>query len=139
MLTNPNNLWYTDLFTIYRAVPVTNPDTKSTTFTRTAIVSNVPGRIYQSSNPATRMSQTRSTYTPKDMLACDPSVDIKPGDEIVVIRGAKLAGTDGREEKYFAGQATDYYEPFGGVIPGLRHKQVMLSTERGANEPIPTM
>lgn len=118
-------LWYSDSADIYRTSNfiIGNIDKK----TRQLIQSNIPCRIFRSSKPATKMTTTASEYTPFDSLACETSVDIRAGDEIIVSRGINLGYADTNPSRYFAGDPTDYYEPFGGVMPDLAHKEVPLS------------
>jgi hypothetical protein len=120
--------WYTDLATISRVsdYQVGNIDKKK----RGVVAENVPCRVYKNSNPQTKMTENAAEVTPTDMLACDNSVDIQAGDEILVTRGGVL-GKGSTPTRYFAGSPSSYYEPFGGVMPNLAHQQVPLSgTER---------
>ena len=48
-----------------------------------------------------------------------------PGDELEVIRGGGL-GIQGKPERYFAGTPQDYYDPVGGALTQLQHKEVGL-------------
>lgn len=126
MIQNPNNLWYTDTFSVYREEEYTqgNIDKKR----RITVSTGNLGRVYKTGHSKTNMTTTASEMVMNDMLACDVSLDIQEGDEIVVVRGGKLGGV--QEMTYFTGQPQDYFEPFGGVVPGLRHKQVPLGGER---------
>lgn len=128
MLTNPNNLWYTDIMTIYRVEPYRDGNLSKNR--RVEKYSSVPCRVYKSGHGATTMKTTASEVSKSDMLACSTEVDLQEGDEVVVIRGGKLSGGTGPTTTYFIGEMQDYYEPFGGVIPGLRHKQAQLGGDR---------
>ena len=61
----------------------------------------------------------------EERLACDLGVDIRAGDELLVVRGGAL-GQTGRPRRYFAGEPQDYYDPVGGTMSGLQHKEVGL-------------
>jgi len=128
MPTNPLNLWYTDIATIIRTESL--KEGNITKQGRTIpVASDVPCRIYRNSNPPTVMKDTAAQVEPSDMLACDIGVDIKAGDEIIVNRGGAL-GYGGKPVRYFAGEPTPYYEPFGGVVPNLAHQQIPLTGEK---------
>lgn len=58
-------------------------------------------------------------------MACDLSVDIRAGDELIIVRGGAL-GHSNTPERYFAGAPVDYYDPVGGALTGLQHKEVGL-------------
>jgi len=120
--------WYTDLATINRVV--NSPNGNIDNMERVTIAQNVPCRVYRNSNPQTAMKDTAAEVAPADMLACDNSVDIQAGDEILVIRGGGI-GASKAPTRYFAGSPTPYYEPFGGAVPDIAHQQIPLSnTER---------
>jgi hypothetical protein len=122
----PVTSWYTDLMTINR---VENHKVGNITKQRRVVKAvGVPCRVYKNSNPQSAMKDTAAETTPQDMLACDNSVDIQAGDELLVIRGGGLPnGKNNSPTRYFAGLPSNYYEPFGGVMPGLAHQQVPLS------------
>ena len=71
------------------------------------------------------MTGTASRVRSVEKLACDLSVDIRAGDELEVIRGGNL-GHASRPERYFAGAPASYYDPVGGALTGLQHKEVGL-------------
>lgn len=115
--------WYTDTVDIYR-----NTEVKSGNLThheRTLVKQSVPCRIYHTDNKAISMKQTAADVQQGEMLACDNSVDIRPGDELLITRGGRIGKT--REKiRAFAADPNYYYEPFGAVIPGLAHQQIKL-------------
>lgn len=115
--------WYTDLMDIWRQSEyrIGNLDKQ----TRTKVASGVPCRVYRTANPRPKFNDTDSTIQNLDMLACETTVDVQTGDELFVTRGARL-GKTGEPERYFAGDPTDYFEPFAGILPQLDHKQVPL-------------
>jgi hypothetical protein len=119
--------WYTDLATINRVQTVM--DGNITKSQRMTIAENVPCRVYRSSSPQTSMQPTAAQVNPTDMLACDNSVDIIAGDEVMVIRGGNI-GYPNAPQRYFAGEPSKYYEPVGGVMPDLAHQQVPLGGEK---------
>lgn len=125
------NNWYTDLMTVYRRENYT--DGNLTKQRRVLVKENIPCRIYRSSNPQTKFTTTYPSVTNNDMLACSTNEDIRAGDEIRVTRGARITGT-GNTTQYYAGDPTDYFEPFGGRRPRLDHKQVPLGGEKKLNQ-----
>ena len=64
----------------------------------------------------------------EDKLSCDLSVDIQAGDELYVIRGGNT-GHANKPERYLAGPPQDFYDPIGGALTGLEHKEVTLLRE----------
>lgn len=115
--------WYTDLMDIYR-VQATQDGTL-TRHERVQVSASVPCRIYQSDNKPIRMSQTASSVSQNDHLACGISVDIRAGDELIITRGGRL-GRPGPTIRAFASDPNLYYEPFGAIMPGLAHQEVRL-------------
>lgn len=130
MLSNPMNNWYTDLADVYRSV-----DTVVNGFDENHYVlmrSEMPCRVFSSSNPQTKMTTTYSSVQPTDKLACHTKEDIKAGDKIIVTRGARVGGSG--KTTYIAGEPTDYYEPYGGARPRIDHKEVPIGGERKVDE-----
>lgn len=60
-----------------------------------------------------------------DKLACNLDVDVKAGDELLVIRGGML-GVNKDPERYFADKPNPYYDPVAGVLSGLEHQEIVL-------------
>ena len=71
------------------------------------------------------MTSTTARERSSEKLACDLTVDIQAGDELLVVRGGNL-GYEGRQERYFAGNPVQYYDLVGGALTGLQHKEVGL-------------
>lgn len=115
--------WYTDTVDIWRAVGTTTNNL--TTNSLTELYTAVPCRIYQSDNQPINMEQTAAHIKQADRLMCDPSVDIQPGDQLIIHRGAVLEKTT-PAIRAFAADPNYYFEPFGAVIPGLAHQEVRL-------------
>ena len=92
---------------------------------RQQVLENIPCRIYQSDNKPINMTQTASSISQNDHLACDVSVDIHAGDELIITRGGKL-GRQGPTIRAFASDPNLYYEPFGAIMPGLAHQEIRL-------------
>lgn len=115
--------WYTDTVDVYRVQETM--DGNLTRFDRVQVLSGVPCRVYQSDNRAIRMEQTASHVEQEDRLACDVTVDIQAGDELRITRGGAL-GKPGPVIRAFAADPNYYYEPFGAIIPGLRHQEIRL-------------
>lgn len=115
--------WYTDTADVFRNEKVT--ENSLTHMERRQVLSGVGCRVYQTKPSGLQMNQTAASITQTDKLACGIEVDIKPGDELVIHRGAKL-GYSIPDERYFAGSPDRYYEPFGAVMPGLAHQEITL-------------
>ena len=115
--------WYTDTMDVWRNVPV--KDGTLTRQERQQVLAGIPCRIYQSDNKPINMSQTASSISQNDHLACNASVDIHAGDELIITRGGKL-GRKGPTIRAFAGDPNLYYEPFGAIMPGLAHQEIRL-------------
>lgn len=115
--------WYTDTMDVWRNVPV--QDGNLTRQERQKVLTGVPCRVYQSDNKPISMSQTASSVSQNDHLACDISVDIRAGDELIITRGGKL-GRPGPTIRAFASDPNLYYEPFGAILPGLAHQETRL-------------
>ena len=115
--------WYTDTMSIYRVQEVM--DGNLTRHERVQVSENIPCRIYQSDNRPINMAETAANLKESDHLACDVSVDVRAGDELVITRGGRL-GKPGPVIRAFAGEPNLYYEPFGAIIPGLAHQEIRL-------------
>ncbi len=116
--------WYTDTMEICRVVPVmkgnvTAQERKKITETP------VPCRVYNAKRNGPGMTDRAARVHSEERLACDLGVDIRAGDELLVVRGGAL-GQTGRPRRYFAGEPQDYYDPVGGTMSGLQHKEVGL-------------
>ena len=118
--------WYTDLMDIYRVTEV--QDGALTRHEREQVAADIPCRIYQSDSKAVSMTQTAANIQQQDKLACDVSVDVRAGDELMIHRGKRI-GKPGPTIRAFAGDPTLYYEPFGAIIPGLAHQEIRLLQE----------
>lgn len=115
--------WYTDTVDIWRVVSTTT--NSLTTNELTELYTAVPCRIYQSDNQPINMEQTAAHVKQADRLMCDTSVDIQPGDQLIIHRGAGLGKTT-PAIRAFAADPNYYFEPFGAVLPGLAHMEVRL-------------
>lgn len=118
--------WYTDLMDIYRVTEV--QDGALTRHERQQVAADIPCRIYQSDSKALNVAQTAASIQQQDKLACDVSVDVRAGDELMIHRGKRI-GKPGPTIRAFAGDPTLYYEPFGAIIPGLAHQEIRLLQE----------
>lgn len=118
--------WYTDLMDVYRVQSSKNGNL--TKKNRQQILADVPCRIYQSDSKSIRMEQTAAHIHQEDRVACDVSVAIQAGDELLIRRGAML-GKSGVIIRAFAADPNLYFEPFGAVMPGLAHQEIRLLQE----------
>lgn len=115
--------WYTDRMDLYRNTAV--PDGALTRQQRKRVLADIPCRIYQSDNKPIGMTQTAASISGTDHLACDLSVEIRAGDELIITRGGGLE-KPGPVIRAFAAEPNLYYEPFGAMIPGLAHQEIRL-------------
>lgn len=120
--------WYTDTADVWRVVKV--KDGALTRQERQQVLTAIPCRIFRSSSKIPVIKQTAAEVNQDLKLACDNSYLIKPGDELLVHRGAGL-GQIVSEMRAIAGEADNYFEPFGGVKPMLAHQEItLLQNER---------
>lgn len=115
--------WYTDRCDIHRVMPMW--DGALTVHQRTAVAENIPCRVYRSGSHGPRFRPTAATTEGEDKLACDNSVDIHAGDELLIYRG-KGVGARHPAIRAFAGDPVYFHEPFGAIMPGLAHQEVTL-------------
>lgn len=115
--------WYTDRLTIRRVMPVR--EGYLTRHRREEIANEIPCRIYRSGAHAPRTPPTAAYTESVDKLSCANSVDVRPGDELLVRRGGGL-GQAQQTVRAIAGDPVHYYEPFGAVLPGLAHQELAL-------------
>lgn len=71
------------------------------------------------------MEKNAARKQSSEKMSCDLSVDIRAGDEILIVRGGNL-GHANKPERYFTGNPVQYYDPVGGALTGLQHKEVGL-------------
>ena len=115
--------WYTDTVDVNRVTARTEGNL--TRHQREPVADGIPCRVYRSDSRAVGMTQTAAETRQEDRLACDVSVDIRPGDELIIHRGGRL-GRPGPVIRAFASEPTLYYEPFGAILPGLAHQELRL-------------
>ena len=118
--------WYTDTVDVYRDVAYL--DGNLTRHRREQVLEAVPCRVYRDNDKTINMTQQAANINQDSKLACDSSVDIRAGDELIVHRGAKLGKTV-PATRAFAGEPHYQFEPFGAVIPGLAHQEIRLLEE----------
>lgn len=118
--------WYTDTMDIWRVEAQQNGSL--TQHSRKQVQEGVPCRLYHISAAAIKMAQTAANLSQEDWVQCDNSVDIRPGDELILRRGARL-GHKLPPIRAFAGEPNHYFEPFGAVLPGLAHQEIKLLQE----------
>lgn len=115
--------WYTDTMDIYRVQDV--QDGALTRHERQQVRTGIPCRVYQSDNKPINMTTTAADVQQNDHLACDISIDVRAGDELIITRGGRL-GRTGPVIRAFAADPNLYYEPFGAIMPGLSHQEIRL-------------
>ena len=68
----------------------------------------------------------RAVYTGRGPFeAIGAGVDIQPGDQLIIHRGAVL-GRTAPDIRAFAADPNYYFEPFGAIMPGLAHQEIRL-------------
>lgn len=115
--------WYTDTVDIFRSK--LDESNNLSKYKRVEVLTGIPCRLYHIDSPDLKMTQTSANIDQKDWLQCDNSVDIQPGDMLIVHRGAGL-GKKVPEIRFFAAEPNYYFEPFGASIPGLSHQEIRL-------------
>lgn len=115
--------WYTDLMDICRVVSV--KDGNITRQERKKMAEKIPCRVYHTGTGSPSITDNAARTRGEDKLSCDLSVNIQAGDELQVIRGGNIGRND-RSERYFACPPQSYYDPVGGALTGLEHKEVTL-------------
>lgn len=118
--------WYTDSLDVFRAKNIREGNL--TRKKRERVLSAVPCRIYSSKDNPITTTQTGASVKQSAKLALANEIEIKAGDELLITRGGIL-GKTAAVERYFAGTPQAYYEPFGAVIPGLAHQEIVLMQE----------
>lgn len=122
--------WYTDTMDIYRVQDV--QDGALTRHERQQVRTGIPCRVYQSDNKPINMTATAADVQQNDHLACDISIDVRAGDELMITRGGRL-GRAGPVIRAFAADPNLYYEPFGAIMPGLAHQEIRLLQQERVN------
>lgn len=117
--------WYTDTCDIYRVTDTL--DGSLTRKERTLVYQGVRCRVYREKSYSLSLPQTAANDRNISMLACDNSVDIRAGDELILHRGAVLGHS--LNYRAFAGEPNHYFEPFGAAVPGLAHQEIQLLSE----------
>lgn len=114
--------WYTDVVEVYRVSPTTSGSLDTQTREK---VGKYCGRIYQPQKNSISVKDTAAESNSNDKLAVPLSADIREGDELRIVRGGAI-GYDNEPERYFAGRPMPYYDPVGGALTGLEHKEIGL-------------
>lgn len=116
--------WYTDTVDIYRVL--SRKDGNMTRQERQKVNQlPVSCRVYSPKKDGPAMTDNAARERSVEKLACDLTVDIRAGDELLVTRGGSL-GHANQPERYVAGAPVAYYDPVGGGMTGLEHKEVGL-------------
>ena len=118
--------WYTDLMDVFRVVAV--KDGSISRHERKKVAEKIPCRVYHTGTGSPSTTDNAARIRGEDKLSCDLSVDIQAGDELYVIRGGNT-GHANEPERYLAGPPQVYYDPIGGALTGLEHKEVTLLRE----------
>lgn len=111
---------------VFRASPVKTGNL--TRHERSQVLSGVPCRVYRADNKTPSMADTAADIKQSQKIALDNDVEIMAGDELHITRGGIL-GQTGEALRAFAGTPRKFYEPFGAVIPGLAHQEIILLEE----------
>lgn len=116
--------WYTDTVDIYRVVTVPNGNLDRQERQKINDAP-IPCRIYKPEKGGPNITGTAARERSSEKMSCDLFVDIQAGDELLIVRGGNL-GHKNKQERYFAGNPVQYYDPVGGALTGLQHKEVGL-------------
>lgn len=120
--------WYTDTVDVWRVVPDESKALISNS--REQVLTAVPCRVYRSGKKTIQMQQTAANINQEDSLACGLDVDIRPGDELIIHRGAGI-GRNFANIRAFASDPNYYPEPVGNIMGGLAHQEIhLLQQER---------
>lgn len=120
--------WYTDRMDVFRTSQVI--DGALTRKIREQVLAGVNCRIYSDGGGSPNMKQTAADMRESMKLACDNSVKIASGDELIITVGGRL-GHDDEQIRAFAGSCHHYYEPYGAIAPQLAHQEInLMSVER---------
>lgn len=123
--------WYTDLMSVYRVVEVTEDGL--TRQKRVQVAQGVPCRVYSSQVNNLSVRDTAAVVRASEKLSCGVDVDVMAGDELMVTRGgnlhSRLYARTPQAVRYLAGEPQDFYDPVGGALTGLEHKEVGLLRE----------
>ena len=115
--------WYTDTVDVYRT-----EQTMSGALTRQSrkqVGCDIACRVYEDSAKPIVMTGQAAEIKQTSQLACANEVDIRAGDELIIHRGGAL-GVVTFDTRAFAGEPHYHFEPFGTVIPGLAHQEIVL-------------
>lgn len=115
--------WYTDLVDVYRVVTV--KDGSISRQERKKVGEGIPCRVYHTGTGSPSITDNAARTRGEDKISCDLSADLQAGDELHVIRGGNI-GKANQPERYLAGPPQVYYDPIGGALTGLEHKEVVL-------------
>lgn len=122
------NDWYTDRMDVYRTMQV--KEDALTRKERSLVLSGINCRIYRDGGGTPAMKQTAADMKEHYKLACDNSVKIASGDELIITIGGRLGHAD-EIIRAFAGSCHHYYEPYGAIAPQLAHQEIdLMSVER---------
>lgn len=125
------NNWYTDIMDVYRVLE--REIDGVTRQQREQIAQGVPCRVYSSQVNNLTPRETAATVRASEKLACAVDVDIMAGDELLVTRGGNLKGRlyerTVQRVRYIAGEPQDFFDPVGGALTTLEHKEVGLLRE----------
>lgn len=120
--------WYTDTVDVWRVVSDESKALISNS--REQVLTAVPCRVYRSGKKTIQMQQTAANINQEDSLACGLDVDIRPGDELIIHRGAGI-GRNFANIRAFASDPNYYPEPVGNIMGGLAHQEIhLLQQER---------
>ena len=115
--------WYTDTVDVYRTEQKMSG--ALSTQSRVQVGSGILCRIYEDSAKPIAMTGQAAEIKQTSKLACANEVDIRAGDELIIHRGGAL-GVATFNTRAFAGDPHYHFEPFGAVIPGLAHQEIVL-------------
>lgn len=117
--------WYTDTVDVYRTVQTASGALLRQS--REQVGCGFACRVYEDSAKPPVMTGQAAEIKQTSKLACANEVDIRAGDELIIHRGgAPGVGRAAFAVRAFAGEPHYHFEPFGAVIPGLAHQEIVL-------------
>ena len=117
--------WYTDTVDVYRTVQTASGALSKQI--RKQVGGDIACRIYEDSAKPPAMTGQAAEIRQNSKLACANEVDIRSGDELIIHRGGALGrGSVTCDMRAFAGEPHYHFEPFGAVLPGLAHQEIVL-------------
>lgn len=119
--------WYKDKMDVYALTSTIIGNVKKQEFVK--VYSNVKCKMYRTAQSALDITTSSGKVQEQNSIAYPTKYKISAGDKIILWQYGKNYGDESKGERYIAGKAKQYLEPFGGVRPGIEHNQITISLE----------